>query len=278
MLVPLIVWLIATTNWRVGLIAIGIGFWLMGIPLAFVMRSRPEDYGMLPDGEPAPRMRPAQEKQEGASESGAAATQEPEAAYSAKQAMKTLCFWQLAAAMGSSQLIISAGIHHIPAISSFGMSREVGGLVILGVSLFSVIGRLLSGFMGDFLDKRKIIAVSFVAQFIGTMIFAYSTEIWHLLLFVVFWGFGFGASIPVRFAMIADMFGRRHYGAVMGTLMTVSTGFSVVGPVFVGWMFDLRGNYRDPFAIIAGFVLLSIPLILTLRPPKQVRAAQAVNG
>jgi MFS family permease len=132
--------------------------------------------------------------------------------------------------------------------------------------------------MGDFLDKRKIIAVSFVAQFIGTMIFAYSTEIWHLLLFVVFWGFGFGASIPVRFAMIADMFGRRHYGAVMGTLMTVSTGFSVVGPVFVGWMFDLRGNYRDPFAIIAGFVLLSIPLILTLRPPKQVRAAQAVNG
>jgi MFS family permease len=49
-LVPVIVWLIATTDWRTGLVYVGIGFFLVGIPVSFTMKSRPEDYGLLPDG------------------------------------------------------------------------------------------------------------------------------------------------------------------------------------------------------------------------------------
>ena len=176
---------------------------------------------------------------------------------------------EMAMAMGASQLVMSASIHHIPAVTSFGMSREIGGLVILGVSVFSVIGRLASGIVGDKMDKRKVIALAFVLQFFGTLMFAFSYNVWHLSIFVVLWGLGFGASIPVRFAMIADMFGRRHYGSIMGILMTVSTIFGVIGPVFVGWMFDVRGNYREPFFIMAVSVIVSIPLILTLTSPKK---------
>lgn len=271
MLVPLIVWIIATADWRTGLVVIGIGFWVMGIPVSLVMRRRPEDHGLLPDGA-SPDLREDRESADGAKRAGPVArtAMSSEARFTTKQALKTLTFWQLAAAMGASQLIISASIHHIPAITSFGMSRSTGGWVILGVSLFSVVGRLGSGFGGDYLDKRKVIAAAFFSQFVGTMIFAFSTNEWHLLGFVVFWGVGFGASIPTRFAMIADMFGRRHYGTIMGTMMTVSTVFSVVGPVFVGWMFDVRGSYREPFVLLAFSVLISIPLILTVRPPKRL--------
>ena len=49
-LVPVIVWLIATTDWRTGLIYMGIGFFLLDIPVSFTMKNRPEDYGLLPDG------------------------------------------------------------------------------------------------------------------------------------------------------------------------------------------------------------------------------------
>ena len=173
--------------------------------------------------------------------------------------------------MGISQLLMSASIHHIPAVSSFGFSRETAGLVILGVSVFSLIGRLSTGFLGDFLDKRRLIAVAFACQFVGTLILAYSTSTLHLIGFIAVWGLGFGASIPVRFALIADYFGRRHYGSIMGTMMTVSTIFGVVGPVLVGWMFDVRGNYRDPFIVLSITVLFAIPLILTLRGPTQKR-------
>ena len=50
-LVPVIIWLIATADWRMGLVVIGVGFWVVGFPVAFTMKRRPEDYGLLPDGE-----------------------------------------------------------------------------------------------------------------------------------------------------------------------------------------------------------------------------------
>tara|TARA_B100000809_G_C14773786_1_gene400392 strand:+ start:198 stop:608 length:411 start_codon:yes stop_codon:yes gene_type:complete len=136
--------------------------------------------------------------------------------------------------MVASQLIISAYIHHIPAITSFVVSKGTAALVILGVSLFSVFGRLASDYMRDQMDKRKVIAIAFVFLFIGTLAFAFTSSPWHLVIFLVACGFGFGASIPTRFVLIADLFGRRGYGSVMGTMMTTSAIFGVVGTVQVG--------------------------------------------
>jgi MFS family permease len=175
-------------------------------------------------------------------------------------------------AMAGGQLVMSASVHQIPALASFGVSRTTAGLVILGVSIVGMVARIVSGYLGDYLDKRRIIAVAFVCQLIGTLIFAYIGTTLHLLGFILFWGVGFGGSIPVRFAMIADYFGRRSFGSIMGTMMTVSTVFGVIGPVFVGGMFDLRGNYREPYLILSLAVLVSIPLILTLPRPAPLRA------
>ena len=273
LLVPVLVWLIAATDWRTGLIVIGFGFWVMGIPTSFVMRSRPEDYGLLPDGRVM-----AQEEDSPADANGRKPGQtSSEVTYTTREAMRTRTFWQLVLAMGAGQLIISATVHQIPALSSFGISREVAGLVILGVSLMSLTGRIASGVFGDMLDKRHFIAGAFALQFIGTILFAYTSSHWHLIGFILFWGVGFGASIPVRFAMLADYFGRRSFGSIMGIMMTFSTLFGVAGPVFVGWMFDVRGNYREPFLIMSGSILISIPLILTLSrpsPPQRTRSGR----
>ena len=259
-LVPVVIWIIATTDWRTGLVIVGIGCLVVGVPVSFVMRSRPEDYGMLPDGAD-----PAEgdgSQSEGATPRRSALSRE--VTMTTREALKNRVFWQLAIAMGVSGMVMSASIHQIPAIASFGLSRNVAGFAILGVSIFSVVGRLGSGYFGDRLDKRQVIAVALLFQFVGTIIFAFSTEIWHLVIFVITWGFGFGASIPVRFALIADLFGRRHYGSIMGTLMTTSAVFGVIAPVLVGWIFDIRGNYREPFLLMSFTILIAIPMILTL--------------
>lgn len=261
--VPLIVWFIGITDWRTALLAIGIGFWVTGIPAALVMRSRPEEYGMQPDGAPV-EGEPSGQRQDRAGQSALSS----EADFTVRQAMGTRAFWQLVLAMGGGQLIMSATVHQIPALTSFGVSRTTAGMVILAVSIVSLVGRLGSGIVGDRWDKRQVIASAFLLQFIGTLIFAYTSSNWHLVGFVVFWGLGFGASIPVRFAMLADYFGRRHFGTIMGVMMTFSTAFGVFGPVFVGWMFDLRGNYRDPYLILAASIVFSIPLMLTLTQPQ----------
>ena len=51
LLIPLIVWLIEVVHWRTTLILLGLGMWVIGIPLSFVVRDKPETYGYLPDGE-----------------------------------------------------------------------------------------------------------------------------------------------------------------------------------------------------------------------------------
>ena len=260
-LVPVIIWLIATTDWRTGLVVVAIGYLVIGIPVSFVMKSRPEDYGLLPDG----ALPEEPDEQTGSGDAARRRTAlSCEVNMTTRQALSSRVFWQLAIAMGVSGMVISASIHQIPAITSFGISRNIAGFAILGVSLFSVAGRLGSGFFGDRLDKRHVIAVSLLLQFVGTMVFAFSSELWHLAIFIVTWGVGFGASIPVRFALIADLFGRRHYGSIMGTLMTTSAIFGVIAPVLVGWIYDIRGNYREPFALMAFSVLIAIPMILTL--------------
>ena len=140
-------------------------------------------------------------------------------------------------------------------------------MVMLAVSLMSLVGRVVSGFVGDRVDKRKVIAAAFAFQLVGTLIFANTSSTLHLVGFAVCWGIGFGASIPVRYALLADYFGRRHFGSVMGIMMTVSAVFGITGPVFVGWMYDVRGNYRDPYIVMALTVLIAIPLILSVTRP-----------
>ena len=121
-------------------------------------------------------------------------------------------------------------------------------------------------------------AAAFGFQLVGTLIFANISNNWHLLGFILFWGIGFGASIPVQFAMLADFFGRRHFGTILGLTMTFGTIFGVVGPVFVGWMVDVRESYREPYLILSLSLLVSIPLILSLKSPRlRTRVTSAVN-
>ena len=266
LLVPVVIWLIATTDWRTALMLIGVGFWVVGIPAAMVMRRRPEDHGLLPDG------RSDEPSDKGGVEAPADSDRMPararaEVSLTVRQALVTRSFWQMALAMGSGQLIMSAAVHQIPAITSFGFSRETAGVVMLAVSLMSLVGRVVSGFVGDRVDKRKVIAAAFAFQLVGTLIFANTSSTLHLVGFAVCWGIGFGASIPVRYALLADYFGRRHFGSVMGIMMTVSAVFGITGPVFVGWMYDVRGNYRDPYIVMALTVLIAIPLILSVTRP-----------
>ena len=262
LLVPVVIWLIATTDWRTALMLIGVGFWIIGIPAAIVMRRRPEDHGLLPDGQTSD-----ERVGEATADSDRTPGQQGEVSFTVHQALLTRSFWQMALAMGSGQLVMSATVHQIPAITSFGFSRETAGVVMLAVSLMSLAGRIVSGFAGDLVDKRKVIAAAFALQLVGTLIFAYTSTPLHLAGFVVCWGIGFGSSIPVRFALLADYFGRRHFGSVMGIMMTASALFGIAGPVFVGWMYDVRGNYRDPYIVLALTVLVAIPLVLGLTRP-----------
>jgi len=60
-------------------------------------------------------------------------------------------------------------------------------------------------------------------------------------------------------------------------MMTVSTIFGVIGPVLVGFIFDMRGNYQEPFVLMSMTVLFAIPLMLTLEQPVKSRPSVSIG-
>jgi MFS family permease len=71
----------------------------------------------------------------------------------------------------------------------------------------------------------------------------------------------------VRFALLADYFGRRSFGTLVGLTMTLTAVFGIIGPVFTGWMFDVTGSYRMAFIIMGLLVLPTVPVTLMVKQP-----------
>ncbi|MCH7593759.1 MAG: MFS transporter [Chloroflexi bacterium] len=108
MAVPLLVWYVDSVGWRDALLAVGIGFWVVGIPAIFVMTRQPEDKGLLPDGDPVFRRRDG-------------SLQRPvlERRVPVMTALKTRFFWQLSIGTSLGQVVSSTTLLHIDAMQTF---------------------------------------------------------------------------------------------------------------------------------------------------------------
>jgi MFS family permease len=171
-------------------------------------------------------------------------------------------------AFGISGMASSAVmVHLIPAETNVGISRETAGLAMTLLTLLSLAGRWTGGIAGDYVDRRFVLVASVVLQVIGILLLAVATSFWHFVVGLLLFSPGFGASVPTRWALLADYFGRRSFGSLMGIIMTVSVVFGIFSPIFAGWMFDVRQSYRLAFILLAFTSLPAVPLFLMLKRP-----------
>jgi MFS family permease len=269
MMVPLLVWYVDAVGWRTSIFWVGVGFWIIGIPAIIMMTRTPEDKGMLPDGDPVIRMK-----------SGALQNPVVERRIPVMTALKTRFFWQLSIGTSLGHLVSSTTLLHIDAMQTFDVSRTTASLAVFGFAVGSFVGRLGMGFIGDYVDKRYLLAISFNMQILGVLgLVSLNATVggvflgqWGLIIYAAFFGAGFGSSIPVRMAMIGDYFGRQTYGSMLGLMSTANAAIGAFGPVFVGIMFDVTGSYRMPFLLLIIVLLASGPMMLTLETPARVKA------
>lgn len=267
-LAPLLVWLITSLGWRQTLIILGLGTWAIGLPLAALVRNRPESSGRLPDGQPQPQNDPAAVVK--------TAKAPKSEGLSVGESLRASAFWLLAlgtflAGIGQSAVVV----HEIPALVSVSISAETAAWAVTLTLGCSLIGRLGFGYMGDFIDKRLLLALAAALQAIGMVIFAFTTSIWTIVPFAFFYGIGYAAPIPVRPALQADYFGLKTFGTVQGFMMVGWTLGGILGPFFAGWVFDVAGSYRWAFLLLSVLALLAIPANLMVKPPlgKAIQAA-----
>ena len=246
-IVPLLSKSIMLYGWRTTAIFSGLAFWIVGIPATLIFRNYPEDMGLLPDGVPEVELD---------SETVVALEDEPK--LTTREALQSGVFRRLLLAESlRTFLLASIVLHEIPHLVNLGID-EVTAAGILGLMIsISIPGRLIFGFLGDYFEKRKLLAVTMILQGIGVLIFAYASNIAHVYAFVAIYGLTYGGCIPLLMAFRGDLFGRKKFAQMSGIMSPFRTIGNVVGPVFAGYLFDLTGSYKIAFITFTCIAILS---------------------
>ena len=234
---PGVVALLEGLGWRNMAIASALFVLVIGLPLAALMRHRPEDHGMRPDGADARDDEPP-----------------PERGFTARQALRTRAFWCIALGHSSSLLVIGAVMVHFVAHvnESLGYSLGFAASMITVMTVAMMFGQtFIGGFLGDRLHKRTTIVVALFGHTIALLLLAYAGSAWMVFAFVLINGLAMGSRGPLIQAMRADYFGRESFGTIMGFSSLVMMIGMIVGPVIAGISYDVTGSYEIGFTLLA---------------------------
>lgn len=250
-------------HWRMAVRILGIGLWIVGIPLSMVARSRPQDYGYLPDGDSAEAEEGIPPVDHNGHASAGAAV--PTSDVTLKEAIRGAPFWALVGILGAQQISMGGlQTHQIAYFQDLGFSTTQAALTVAIAFSVSGIGRIVSGVLLDRMDWRKVLAGIMVGQIVALAMLANVTAYWHAVSFAVVLGLAHGMSVPSRIIIAGTVFGTRNLGAIWGGIDGAVVAAGVVGPVYLGWTFDTFGTYVPAFYILMGGLVTAIPAIFLL--------------
>ena len=262
-LVIMVALLEEAVGWRSALVILGVGLWVVGLPLALVARRRPEDYGMLPDGDDR---RGVTAEQLDAARMRMEASETP--SITAGAAVRTPAFWLLSGIFTIHGFGVNGiMVHMIPLFQSIGFSSREAAAVV-GLTFFlSGIGRLSAGVLMDRFAARWVVVAIVVLQTVSFLILSVTgTHWWQVFLFCLTYGVPFGGSIPTRPLMIREMFGYQSFSAINGLAQGISIASGMVGPLVMGIVFDLTGTYTPALLLFVFTTIAVLPLVFALRP------------
>ena len=261
---PTMAWLINQFGWRGALRALTALMWVVGFPLIATVRNRPD---ALPESEQRPAV------QDSSGWAGTSISMNEDEQFTLRKALKSRPFWHLLGAftligLGTTPIMTLL----VPALQKEGFSQEVAVLAAGAIPLVSLPGRLLFGWWGDFIDKKKLLATCFTLQAMGMLLLSFVNSTPLLIAFVLLYGSATGGSNPLRTAIQVDYFGTRAMGSIQGMLQSSAIIDGMVAPVLVGFTVDLLGSYRPAWLVLglctalAGPVLYTMPKVLRVLP------------
>ncbi len=261
--VPALVFLQNTLGWQASAIWSGVFIWVTGLPCTMLLRTKPEPFGLLPDGV------------KGGAESAASGVGRGKHAaeydFSLRQALRSRAFWMLAVGWAIGNLGMGAGQTHLYLHlenGEPGLTHATAALVWSVASLSNIPSRLIGGVLGDRLPKNVLLAGATFLMAVSTYILAIADSAQMAFAYAVLYGLGWGIRTPVMNALQADYFGRKSLGKIVGWLQSLSLPLTIAAPILIGYMADVQHTYRWAFTLTA---IISVPgaaLILLATKPK----------
>ncbi len=274
--IPLVTaWLFVLVGWRGAWTLFGIVTPVLVIaPALAIMRRRPEDMGLHPDGV-SPSAGAEILVARSASHPPTQQAPEAEVCWSRSEILRLPTFWLLVVTFGIASIgIAGLNLHVFSFAMDIGYSPLVAATFMSAIALTQLGSTLIWGILAERLDVRKVSCGQFLIQAVGLVL---SLSAAHLpLVYTGFclYGIGLGGSFVLREIVWANFFGRLSLGTVRGTSLFFSHLFAASGAPFFGFLFDATGSYYVSFSIFAAALFTSSVLILLARPPKKSMQAK----
>ena len=247
LLVPVLIISMETFGWRQTAFGSGVIVLITALPMALLIRHRPETYGETVDGLPPGAARETEAR------NGQQVASDGSEDFTAREAMKTRSFWFISLGHASALLIVSAVMVHLVlhVNENLGYSLTTAGLIVSLMTAMQMVGQISGGFLGDRFNKRVITVICMATHATALLLLAYATNLAMVAAFAVMHGWAWGTRGPLMQAIRADYFGTSNFGTIMGFSSLIVMLGTTTGPVIAGFMADRTGNYQAGFTFLA---------------------------
>ncbi len=261
-LVPLASYLIELAGWRTTWAVLGVMVLALSVPLAyFVMRERPEEMGLRPDGDAAP-----------ASEDGKTAAEARRAPLESDRWFT--CFgsfpmWQLSGAYfvcGFTTALISA--HFVPFAIEEGYSQSMAASAFGVMSGLNVLGVMVAGALGDKFNRKNLLALVYFLRGCAYVTLLVVPGLMGLWSFSLVAGFSWIATVPLTTALTADVYGLRNIGILGGIVFTAHQIGGAISIQLAGVLRDVTGSYDSALVIAAALLMCASLVSFSIRERK----------
>ncbi len=254
---PALAWLAVNVGWRASALLVA-GAALLGVPaVAFLMRERPADVGLRAYGaseadEPAPPLRNPLRATLGGLALG----------------VRNRNFWLLSISFficgASTNGLI--GTHLIPASMDHGLPEVTAASLLATIGIFDVAGTMISGWLTDRMDSRWLLFWYYGLRGLSLLFlpYAFGIQYFGLILFIVFYGLDWVATVPPTVALAADTFGKRNLGVVYGWIFASHQLGAAAAAFGAGAVRTYFGDYQIAFMTSGLLCLLAAGLVIRI--------------
>ena len=250
--------IIVTLGWREAWLALaGFAFLAIVIPSAIYMRRRPEDYGLMPDGQHAVENLPTNSVSESAGEE----------LWTLAEAKRTKTLWALI--IGQAAVILAVNATNLHITASFidnGLTQSAAvtaTTIYLAVAALSVFGW---GLVMEHVHTRLLAVISVALYFVSMILAIAANSFLIAVFFSLAYGSALGVWTVVSRMLFANYFGRKSFGTIRGFAAPIMSGVSMIGPIFAGLIRDFTNDYDFAFWVFSLVFVIALIAFSVAKP------------
>jgi len=254
--------LISSIGWREAYAVIGVVAIVLIVPVALlVVKDRPEDVGLHPDGSSRPPISETRQAMAGSQRE--------------TKVFSSLSFWLLALSLGTPGLVSTALVFHQTSIfEEKGLSATLAAGVFVIFAASSAVSSIIAGFAVDRIGPKVLYAFNMATLLVALILVVAVDSVFMAVVYVLVMGVSGGAHTIIQGVIWAHYYGRHGLGRIQGSAMTINFCASAVGPLPLAIFHDLTGSYTLGMVVMMALPVLSVLALVKAKPGHTLIAAE----